>query len=67
MLFRSRATDYETFDKGFQAVRQKLDKIKRIREERIPDKQLFLPFVVLAAILFGLDLLLSHTRLRRLP
>jgi Ca-activated chloride channel family protein len=62
-----RATDYETFDRGFQAVRKKLDKIKRTREERIPDKQLFLPFAVLAAILFGLDLLLSHTRLRRLP
>ncbi len=62
-----RATDYDTFDKGFQAVRKKLDKIKRIREERIPDKQLFVPFVVLAAILFGLDLLLSHTRMRRLP
>ncbi len=62
-----RATDYATFDKGFQAVRKKLDKIKRVREERIPDKQLFLPFVILAAILFGLDLLLSHTRLRRLP
>jgi len=62
-----RATDYETFDRGFQAVRKKLDKIKRVREERIPDKQLFLPFAVLAAILFGLDLLLSHTRLRRLP
>jgi len=62
-----RATDYDTFDKGFQAVRKKLDKIKRIREERIPDKQLFLPFALLAAILVGLDLLLSHTRLRRLP
>ena len=62
-----RATDYDTFDTGFQAVRKKLDKIKRVREERIPDKQLFIPFVVLAAILLGLDLLLSHTRLRRLP
>ena len=62
-----RATDYETFDRGFQAVRNKLDKIKRVREERIPDKQLFLPFAALAAILFALDLLLSHTRLRRLP
>jgi len=62
-----RATDYETFDKGFQAVRNKLDKIKRTTIERIPDKQLFLPFAVLAAILLGLDLLLSHTRFRRLP
>lgn len=62
-----RATDYESFDRGFQHVRNQLDKTKRIREERIPDKQLFLPFVVLAALLFGLDLLLSHTRFRRLP
>lgn len=62
-----RATDYETFDRGFQAVRNKLDKIKRVTIERIPDKQLFLPFAALAAILFGLDLLLSHTRFRRLP
>ena len=62
-----RATDYETFDKGFQAVRNKLDKIKRTTIERIPDKQLFLPFAFLAAALFGLDLLLSHTRFRRLP
>ena len=35
--------------------------------ERVPDKQLSLPFAVLAAILFGLDLVLSHTRFRRLP
>ncbi len=62
-----RATDYETFDRGFQAVRTKLDKQKRVRIERLPDKQLFVPFAVLAAILFGLDLALSHTRLRRLP
>ncbi len=62
-----RATDYESFDKGFQAVRNKLDKIKRVTTERIPDKQLFFPFAVLAAILFGIDLLLSHTRFRRLP
>lgn len=62
-----RATDYATFDKGFQAVRNKLDKTKRVREEKIPGKQLFLPFAILAAILLALDLLLSHTWLRRLP
>jgi Ca-activated chloride channel family protein len=62
-----RATDYESFDKGFQAVRNKLDKIKRTTIEKVPDKQLFLPLAFLAAILFGLDLLLSHTRFRRLP
>lgn len=62
-----RATDYESFDRGFQSVRNQLDKIKRVREERIPDKQLFVPFGLLALALFGLDLLLSHGRLRRLP
>ena len=62
-----RATDYETFDKGFQAVRNKLDKIKRTTIEKVPDKQLFLPLAFLATILFGIDMLLSHTRFRRLP
>lgn len=62
-----RATDYESFDKGFQTVRSSLDKSKKVKLETLPDKQLFLPFAVMAAILFGLDLLLSHGRLRRLP
>ena len=62
-----RATDYETFDRGFQTVRKELDKIGRERKERLPDKQLFLGFVVIAAILLALDVLLSHTWLRRLP
>ena len=35
--------------------------------ERIPDKQLFVPLVVLAGILIGLELLLGYGRLRRLP
>jgi Ca-activated chloride channel family protein len=62
-----RASDYETFDRGFQSVRTKLDKIGRERKERLPDKQLFVGFALMAAILFALDLLLSHTWLRRLP
>ncbi|MGE0871837.1 MAG: VWA domain-containing protein [Kofleriaceae bacterium] len=62
-----RATDYESFDRGFQAVRSSLDKTKRVRRERIPDKQLFVPLAVLAMLLLASDLLLSHTRLRRLP
>ncbi len=62
-----RATDYESFDKGFQTVRSKLDTTKRTRSERVPDKQLFGVFAILAAILVALELLLSHTRLRRLP
>ncbi|HWU90510.1 MAG TPA: VWA domain-containing protein [Kofleriaceae bacterium] len=62
-----RATDYETFDRGFQSVRNDLNKIVRERKERLPDKQLFVGFVVIAAILVALDVLLSHTWLRRLP
>jgi Ca-activated chloride channel homolog len=62
-----RATDYESFDRGFQTVRSKLDKTKRVEIERVPDKQMFVPLAILALVLLGLDLLLSHTRLRRLP
>jgi Ca-activated chloride channel family protein len=62
-----RATDYESFDRGFQTVRSKLDTTKRERRERVPDKQLFPIFALIAAALLALGLLLSHTRLRRLP
>ncbi|HMG24496.1 MAG TPA: VWA domain-containing protein [Kofleriaceae bacterium] len=62
-----RATDYDSFDRGFQTVRSKLDTTKRVEIERIPDKQMFVPLALLAAILLGLELVLSHTRLRRLP
>ena len=62
-----RATDYATFDRGFQTVRAKLDKKKRTITERVPDKQLFVPLAVLAAALLVLELVLVHTRLRRLP
>ena len=62
-----RATDYDSFDRGFQAVRNKLDKTKRVEIERIPDKQMFVPLALLALILVGIELVLSHTWLRRLP
>ncbi|MEO8698789.1 MAG: VWA domain-containing protein [Kofleriaceae bacterium] len=62
-----RANDYESFDRGFQTVRNKLDTVKRKRSERVPAKQLFALIAVLAAALIALELLLSHTRLRRLP
>ena len=41
----------------------------RIRtvSERIPDQQLFVPLAALAALLLAIELVLSHTRLRRLP
>jgi len=62
-----RATDYDSFDRGFQTVRSKLDTTKRVEIERVPDKQMFVPLVLLALILLGVELVLSHTRLRRLP
>ncbi len=62
-----RATDYESFDRGFQTVRSKLDTVKRTRTERLPSKQLFVVMVLIAAGLLALEALLSHTRLRRLP
>jgi Ca-activated chloride channel homolog len=62
-----RASDYASFDRGFQTVRNKLDTTKRTVSERVPDKQLFVPFALIAAALVALELLLSHTRLRRLP
>ncbi|HEY0990648.1 MAG TPA: VWA domain-containing protein, partial [Kofleriaceae bacterium] len=62
-----RATDYESFDRGFQTVRSKLDTTKRVEIERVPDKQMFVPLAILALVLLGFDLVLSHTRLRRLP
>ncbi|HEU4733531.1 MAG TPA: VWA domain-containing protein [Kofleriaceae bacterium] len=62
-----RATDYESFDRGFQTVRKKLDTTKRVEIERVPDKQLFVPLALLGLGLLVLELVLSHTRLRRLP
>jgi Ca-activated chloride channel family protein len=62
-----RATDYESFDRGFQTVRTKLDTTKRTVTERVPDQQLFVPFALIGAALLLLELILSHTRLRRLP
>jgi Ca-activated chloride channel family protein len=62
-----RASDYDSFDKGFQSVRKQLDTTKRTITERVPDKQLFVSFAAIAALLLLLELVLSNTRLRRLP
>jgi Ca-activated chloride channel family protein len=62
-----RATDYESFDRGFQTVRQRLDTTKRVELERVPDKEMFVPLAILGLLLLALELVLSHTRLRRLP
>jgi Ca-activated chloride channel family protein len=62
-----RAEDYDSFEAGFLAVRDKLDTTKRTIVRRVPDKPLFVFFAAIAAALLGLELLLSHSRLRRLP
>jgi hypothetical protein len=62
-----RAASYDSFKNGFKTVRDKLDKTKRTRTERVPDHQLFVPMVIGAALLLLLEQLLSSTRLRRLP
>ncbi len=62
-----RASDYASFDRGFQTVRNKLDTSKRVIRDRVPDQQLFVPFALLGLLLLLLEQLLSHTRLRRLP
>jgi len=62
-----RASDYTSFDRGFQTVRNQLDTNKRTITERVPDQQLFLPFALLAAALVFLDFLLAHTRTAEAP
>lgn len=62
-----KATDYESFDRGFQTMRSKLDSTKRVKTERVPDKQLFAPLLLLALALLAIELALSHGPLRRLP
>ena len=40
---------------------------KRVQIERVPDKQMFVPLVIVGLLLLALELVLSHGRLRRLP
>ncbi|MBX3158800.1 MAG: VWA domain-containing protein [Deltaproteobacteria bacterium] len=61
------ASDYEAFERGFAAVRAELDTVKRERREHVPDKQLFVPLAMIGALLIALEMLLSHTWLRRMP
>ena len=64
-----RANDYESFDHGFQTVRNNLGwtRPSALATERVPDKQLFIPLATLAMILVGFEVLLAYGRLRRLP
>jgi Ca-activated chloride channel family protein len=61
------AEDYDAFERGFTAVRHKLDKTKRTVTQRVPDKQLFVVFAAIGAAFVAAGLVLGHTRLRRLP
>jgi Ca-activated chloride channel family protein len=62
-----RADNYDAFDRGFQSVRSTLNATKRVITERRPDQQLFVAFAIAALVLLGIELVLSTTRLRRLP
>jgi Ca-activated chloride channel family protein len=62
-----RAEDYDSFERGFAAVRDQLNTTKRTVTERVPDHQLFVGFAFAAALLVALELVLSHTWLRRVP
>ena len=62
-----RATDTDTLERSFQAVRATLEKTKRTVTERKLDQDLYPPLIVLAAILLGLELVLVTTRFRRFP
>jgi Ca-activated chloride channel family protein len=62
-----RASDQALFEAGFMAVRETLDKTKRKVTNRIPDKELYGPFVLFAAAALALEILLALTRFRRFP
>jgi Ca-activated chloride channel family protein len=61
------ANNQREFEAGFKAVRESLEKKKRIKKERIPDKELFWPLLLLGAILLAVEHLLALTRYRRYP
>lgn len=62
-----RATDSRELNASFQAVRDTLDKDRRVIKERVPDQELFGVFVGLAAVLLLLERVLAATRFRRFP
>jgi len=62
-----RAGDRDQLEASFETVRKTLQKTRRQVSERVPDQELFLPMVVVALALLGLELALSLTRFRRMP
>jgi len=61
------ADDQAKFEAGFKAVRDTLQKTKRIETKVVPDKELYWPWLMVAAAALALELLLSLTRFRRFP
>ena len=62
-----RAEDQDKFEASFRQVRDTLDKTKRIEKQKVPDKELFWPLVLLAAAAFCIEQALTLTRFRRFP
>jgi len=62
-----RATDTDSLEQSFEAVRATLEKNKRTVSERKLDQDLYWPMLLIAGALFALELVLSNTRFRRFP
>jgi Ca-activated chloride channel family protein len=61
------ADDQEKFEAGFKAVRETLQKTKRVETKIVPDKELYWPWLAVAAAAIAFELLLAFTRFRRFP
>jgi Ca-activated chloride channel family protein len=61
------ASDQEKFEDSFHEVRKTLAKTKRISHKILPDKELFWPWLLVAAAAVALELALALTRFRRFP
>ena len=61
------ASDQAKFEDSFHEVRKSLAKTKRISRKILPDKELFWPWLVVAAAALAIGLALELTRFRRFP
>ena len=62
-----RAEDQDKFEESFRQVRETLDKTKRVEKQKVPDKELFWSFLLLAAAAYAFEQALALTRFRRFP
>jgi Ca-activated chloride channel family protein len=61
------ADDQQKFEAGFKAVRETLQKTKRVTIKVVPDKELYWAWLAAAAGALALELVLALTRFRRFP